>query len=133
MKPSLASQGQATSKTSVEIYEPVREGGEKIGAVYIRADMSDLQEHIRKYLLIGSGIMLGSLFGAGLFSLLLQRSISNPVNELAMAANAIKQNKDYSIRVYPSSNDEVGQLSLTFNDMLDENSSVEGCLANCPR
>ena len=49
--PTLAGPGYATSKNSVEIYESVSDSGEHIGAVYIRADMSDLRAHIRRYLL----------------------------------------------------------------------------------
>ena len=120
--------GHFLTQDGIEIYEPISDAGEKIGVVYLCANMSDLRTHVRRYLAIGLAIMIGSLIGAGLFSLLLQRSISNPVNALASAAEAIKEKRDYSIRVEPSSTDEIGQLSVTFNDMLDEIQSSKGAL-----
>ncbi|QDV22027.1 Signal transduction histidine-protein kinase BarA [Aureliella helgolandensis] len=124
---SLPSGYRITDK-GIEVFHPITDEQEQIGSIYVLANMSDLYAHIRRYLLIGAGIMLLSLAGAGAMSFLLQRSISEPVKDLALAAKSVKEGKDFAIRVSPQSNDELGELGVTFNSMLDEIQSSKAAL-----
>lgn len=126
--PGNPASGHQITDEGIEVFHPITDRGEKIGSLYVFANMSDLDSHIRRYLLIGSGIMLLSLTGAGFMSVLLQRSISRPVKELAVAAKTVKDQRDFSIRVSPQSTDELGELSVTFNNMLDEIQSSKAAL-----
>ena len=55
---------------------------------------------------------------AFLLSFWLQKFISKPVEQLSDIAATVSRTKDYSIRAKRVSNDEVGQLTDAFNDML---------------
>lgn len=112
----------------VEVLQEVSDGNARIGSVYIRTNMSDIYAHIRRYLIIVSAIMVSSLMAAALLTLYLQNTISTPINSLANATRLIRDNKDYSVRVPSTSNDELGQLSVTFNAMLDEIESSKAAL-----
>ncbi len=50
----------------------------------------------------------------------LQRLISKPIMELEQTARRISREKDYSVRVEKSGEDEIGVLFDTFNEMLGE-------------
>ncbi len=55
-----------------------------------------------------------------LISSRLQRSITDPIIRLADMAGVITKEEDYTVRAVSMSNDEVGQLTETFNRMLDQ-------------
>jgi signal transduction histidine kinase/ActR/RegA family two-component response regulator len=48
----------------------------------------------------------------------LQRHVSSPVLELAKVATAVSKDRDYSVRATKQSEDEIGQLTEAFNEML---------------
>ena len=49
-----------------------------------------------------------------------QRLISRPILSLYQISETVAKTQDYSLRVTPSSNDEVGKLSYMFNEMLEK-------------
>jgi len=50
----------------------------------------------------------------------LQTAISEPIARLARTAKAVSDDKDFSVRAAKTANDELGQLTDTFNGMLAE-------------
>ncbi|SMP74125.1 Signal transduction histidine kinase [Neorhodopirellula lusitana] len=106
--------------SGVAVRQSIMDAGERIGSVYLFANMSDLHAHVKRYLSLCAVLMIGSLASAGMFAYLMQRSISTPIKELADATNTVKQKRDFTIRVQPASLDELGQLGGAFNAMLDE-------------
>jgi len=50
----------------------------------------------------------------------LQKSISEPIHNITSIAQTISEEADYSIRIDSNSNDEIGILSLQFNEMLQK-------------
>ena len=100
----------------------------QIGAIYLRANMSDIHQQLAKYLLIVGMVMLVSLAASALASLHLQKSISHPIRQLAQAAKKITIGRDFSIRAEHRSTDELGQLYKTFNEMLDEIQASKSCI-----
>ncbi len=63
-------------------------------------------------------VMAGSFLLAFALSTALQRAISQPILELASAAKAVSDRKDYSLRARKYGQDELGQLTDSFNTML---------------
>src|SRR5205814_2662225 len=49
----------------------------------------------------------------------MQRSIASPLLQLADTARAISTNRDYTLRAVPESDDEIGVVMRSFNEMLD--------------
>jgi PAS domain S-box-containing protein len=114
---------------SVVLTRPVMLNGKRIGTVCVESDLKLLRER----LLSLAGIVLAAIVAALLltmaFTLVLQRSISRPINTLAATARSISERKDYSVRARLSmSHDEIGQLTTAFNQMLESIQEREAAL-----
>lgn len=95
-------------------------GSRQVGTVRVEGSLILFYEWVRAQT---PGI-LGALAIAALIAFALtrrlQRVVSGPVQDLAKTADAVSTNRDYSLRAVKSTNDEVGGLVQSFNDMLDE-------------
>ena len=114
---------------SVLLTRPVMLDGKRIGIVCVESDL----ELLRQRLLLLAGIVAVAIVVAlgltMLFTLIMQRSISRPINTLASTARNISDRKDYSVRAEISmSRDEIGQLTTAFNQMLDSLQEREAAL-----
>jgi signal transduction histidine kinase/CheY-like chemotaxis protein len=101
------------------IVAPVDFGRQRIGTLLITRDLSDVIERLS----IGGGILAGLLVLAVALAALIghrmQRTIADPLLALAATARLVSETKDYSLREDIKSNDEVGFVVRSFNDMLD--------------
>lgn len=102
----------------LDVFEPIILNNEQVGTAFLRSDLSQLNRAIRKYLYIGTGVLLVSFATAFLVSIQLQKVISRPILELAHTTNQVSQTRDYSLRARKTTQDEVGQLIEGFNEML---------------
>jgi len=73
------------------------------------------------------GVSLGLLVGAALLSLFWAVRITRPLDMLSKASKDVGRG-DFNVRVKPTSNDEIGELSASFNQMTDELYSRETAL-----
>ena len=71
-----------------------------------------------------------SLLAAVSITTFLQNAISRPILRLSEAAQVITREEDYSIRVSRESEDELGTLYQSFNQMLDALKSTHDEVAN---
>jgi signal transduction histidine kinase len=95
--------------------------GKPVGYVYIRADLREIDQRLKRYAAIALGVLLLSLIAALLVSSLFGRAVAQPIVDLARVAAAVSQDKNYSARATPSKEaDEVGLLITAFNEMLAE-------------
>jgi len=92
--------------------------GQLIGTAYVEFDAGELQSRLFSFLTTTAVVIVLSLIVACMLALRLQRSISDPLLELAKAAFAISLANDYSVRVEQKSDDEIGFLVERFNDMM---------------
>ncbi len=90
----------------------------RVGTLVVLYDLGEMGERIRLY----GFMVLAVLLVASLFVLLLSRRLSTavtaPILELARTTGLVSSTKDYSIRAVKRSNDEVGDLVSTINEML---------------
>ena len=118
----------------LDLYQPVADGDDVVGTLYLRTSLADLEQRIADYLKIAAVMLVGALGVSVILAVLLQRTISVPVLQLAEAARSITNSDDYSIRVEPCSNDEIGALYKSFNRMLDQveisRNALKGAVAN---
>jgi len=70
------------------------------------------------------GVSLGLLVGAALLSLLWAYRITRPIEMLSKASRNVGKG-DFDVHVTPASNDEIGELAESFNQMTDELHSRE--------
>jgi PAS domain S-box-containing protein len=91
-----------------------------IGTVYLESHMQHARERLIRY----SGIVAVMMCGAALLALLLssrlQRVISVPIVELEKTMATVSAQKNFSLRVKKTQNDEIGALIDSFNTMLYE-------------
>ena len=91
---------------------------EEVGVVVLRADLKEQRTSFYVYAGIMSGVLLVSLLAALLVSRRLQRLITDPLLALTFVAHTVSQLKDYSMRAVKQSEDEIGDLTDEFNEML---------------
>jgi signal transduction histidine kinase len=108
------------SKWRYEGTRPVMQDEARLGALYIRTDISEFFERMRIFAFVMVGLIALSFLVAILFSGIIRRNISAPVLALAGTATHISEHRDYSVRAIKWGNDELGSLTDSFNGMLDE-------------
>jgi signal transduction histidine kinase/HAMP domain-containing protein/ActR/RegA family two-component response regulator len=102
-------------------YQPIRQGGNaRLGTLYLRWDLGALRRAISLYAQVAAGMTALALLLAYLLGRSLQRQISRPVQTLGRAARAVSEKHDYTVRAPKFGNDELGALTDTFNQMLDQ-------------
>jgi PAS domain S-box-containing protein len=104
----------------LEGFEPVFQGDKLQGTLYLKSDLKGVNNRFVLYTLIAVVFIVISFLFAYFISKRLQRSISNPILELAETARIVSDQRDYSVRAANRSNDEVGILTDAFNHMLTE-------------
>jgi len=114
----------------LSLFYAIRLDHERIGTLYIVSDARNQNARLKQYAMIAAGIVLVSLLSAFVLSSKLQRSISEPIVELARVAGNVSQHKDYTVRATPRmhTGDEIGALVTGFNSMLAEIELRDGSL-----
>jgi signal transduction histidine kinase/CheY-like chemotaxis protein len=104
----------------LEIFHAILLARQSIGAIYLQSDLSDVNSKLREFTLIVIVTLTVALSLAFLLSAKLQTVISEPIALLAGTARAVSVQKDFSVRAAKTANDDLGQLTDTFNGMLAE-------------
>ncbi len=94
--------------------------GEIIGIVCLRSDLQLMYTMLRRSTIIIISVLLLAFLAAYIVSSRLQRIISKPILDIADVAKVVSEQKDYSARAVSHTNDEVGILINTFNEMLEQ-------------
>ncbi len=102
------------------IFRPILLERQLIGGIYLESDLADIYSKLRQFMMIVTGTLIVALLLAFLLSAKLQTVISEPIARLAGAAQAVWVDKDFTVRAAKMANDELGQLTETFNGMLAE-------------
>ncbi len=105
----------------LDLASPIFLQGQRVGTVYIRSDLRDMEDRLIRYTEIVAAVLLMSLLAALLISDMSQRKISKPIVELAELADEVSRNKNYSVRAAASGDaDELSRLMNSFNEMLSQ-------------
>jgi len=105
--------------SEVSGFQPVMQQDRLLGTLYLKFDTGSLQrEFVWGSVRIALAVMAVVLLLSYPLSLTLQQQISRPILALAKTAHAITLRHDYSVRAARSGNDEVGELTDAFNQML---------------
>jgi PAS domain S-box-containing protein len=101
----------------------------QIGVLWLRSDYKkELRELVQLYAGILSGVVTLSILLTTMLTSRLQRVISEPILSLAETAKKVAGAKDYSVRARKLQEDEIGQLTDAFNQMLEEIHSSDTAL-----
>ncbi len=112
-------EGVQVRDQSLIVFKRIIENGEFMGTVYLKADY-ELYDRLKNYSGIAGLVVVGAMLVALLMSFWLQRIVTRPIVAIGTVAREVVASKDYSRRVGKSSNDEVGALVDSFNEMLSE-------------
>ena len=92
----------------------------KIGTVVLESDLIELNDQRDHFLWVVLVVMLGASLLALVLSSRLQHPILEPIAHLASVARLVSAGKNYGARAVKQSDDDLGQLTDTFNEMLAE-------------
>jgi len=101
-------------------FQPVTQGKKYLGMLYIKSDMGAMYERLRLYSGISVLVIAVSFLLAYVLSRNIQKKISSPILSLVKTARSISDLQDYSVRAEKMSNDELGLLTDSFNQMLGQ-------------
>ena len=101
------------------LFEPIILEGKQIGTVLIVATLREIDVLWQRFFSSASLIIFFASLVAVFLSSRLQRIVSEPLAHLTKTAQLIASKKDYSVRAARESDDEVGVLVSSFNEMLD--------------
>jgi signal transduction histidine kinase/ActR/RegA family two-component response regulator len=110
--------GQHITWQTLEAVQPIAVAGEPIGTIAIQASRQGQHARMQRFAAMAAAIILTSWIVAFLITSRLQQLVSGPVVRLADAAARVSRDRNYGIRVARTSDDEVGALVTSFNDML---------------
>ncbi len=116
----IPADGHDIDDSYLTIFKPIVLDKETIGTVCLRSDLSPMYEALTHNAENVIGVLLLASLAAYFISSRLQRIISGPILTLADVARQVSEKKDYSARASKQSNDEVGLLIDSFNDMLEQ-------------
>ena len=90
----------------------------RLGTIFFEADFGEMRRRMFSYGELLAVVLAGSGLAAFLLSARLQRYIAGPIVKLARTTRRVSSERDYSLRVPGGANDELGQLTAGFNEML---------------
>ena len=100
-------------------FQPVVQNNKHLGTLYLKLDMGVImQQWFRNSIGIAVVVIAIAILVAYLISKTLQKQISQPILSLAETARAISDHRDFSVRAEKHGQDEIGQLTDGFNQML---------------
>lgn len=121
--PPLRKEWAGYEEGSLVVYEPITfdagDQKEYLGFIFIRADLTQLWETVFWHIRFLAGVFLASFGVAFLISKRFQSLIADPIKSLAQKTADIYLSGDYSLRQPKTSKDEIGDLTESFNEMLD--------------
>ena len=102
------------------VFKSVLLHGQKIGAVCLKSDLEELDARLRRFAEIVLAILNLSVLLALVLSSRLQGIVLRPIVHLAEVARTVSLEKNYALRAVKQADDDLGQLTDTFNHMLAE-------------
>jgi methyl-accepting chemotaxis protein len=102
------------------IFCPILLNENRIGTIYLQADLQGMYERLYLFGGISGLVLLGSFLLAIVLSTRLQRPISDPILALAKTARLVAEGGDYTVRAPRQGQNELGTLTDSFNHMLTQ-------------
>ncbi len=103
---------------------------ERVGTIVLRYDMQSVHHQLILDLGMSALCATAALLVALVIAIGLQRTLTRPVVELERIVRDVSQSRNYKARAHKYSNDELGSLTDSFNDMLSQVQARDTALAN---
>ncbi len=102
----------------LDAVRPIFFDAELIGYLHLRSSLHDLVLTLYRIALVAGAVVLMAVILGYFLSFRLQSAVSQPIVALSRLMRKVSEQQDYSVRVEPTSGDEIGELMNGFNDML---------------
>ncbi len=76
--------------------------GKPTGTVYIRSDVEELNQRLKRYAGIAAMVLSACLMAALLISSIFRKAVADPIVRLAEVARVVSRDKNYSVRATPT-------------------------------
>lgn len=118
--PKPRKEGSAFEADHLVLFREIRFRGEKLGTLYLKSDLRELNQRLQLYASMIMVFVLASLLITFILSTLLQQIITTPIFHLAETAKLVSLEKNYTVRATKRADDELGELVDGFNGMLTQ-------------
>ncbi|HEY2464079.1 MAG TPA: ATP-binding protein [Steroidobacteraceae bacterium] len=126
--PARTGAGFSFGRSALIGFEPVAEGPQQLGVLYVQSDLNAMYSRMKLYGLILVLVAALSLSLAFLISRRLQYRLLQPILALADTTRAVSERHDYTVRAAPTGAYEFDLFTDTFNRMLTQIQESEGKL-----
>jgi diguanylate cyclase len=107
------------TKKHLLIVSPMISGGKIVGYFYVKHELEALFAIETQHYLFVAGMFILSLLLAMMLAGLFQKSLAYPIRRMVRHINLIYKSNNFEKRLIPIRNDELGKLTIEFNQMLD--------------
>ena len=120
-QPSLPlSEGYTFGWQQLKWVKHIYQDGDFIGIVHIESDVEILYDQVQRSIIATLLIISACASLALLLGFKYLRTVSDPINHLVDTANQVSRDRDYSLRATKYADDDLGELTEEFNDMLQQ-------------
>jgi PAS domain-containing protein len=112
-------EGAKFDKEAVVYTKSLTLSAENIGTLAIFSDYSVLHARMMRFRLVSGIVLIFSILATALVANRLVGLITEPILQLAALAQQVSSKEDYTLRAFGASEDEVGRLVRSFNQMLE--------------
>lgn len=126
--------GSATHGSWLYVAYPVRSAGHTAGVIRVGVPLVDVNQRLNRDLIVFLELIFATSVVTVLISLWLARRLTRPLSDMTDSARQIAKSGDISIFVPVQRDDEIGDLALSFNQMIgrlrEEERSRQEFIAN---
>ena len=118
--PDIQSNSYFIDNGVLNVYQDIVQGDEVIGTILLQSNLDELSALLKQNIVTASLILFALSIFTYWISNKLQKIISQPIQMLTHAAESISTSHHYDLCVNNDTNDEIGTLINSFNDMLKQ-------------
>lgn len=104
---------------SLAVFRPIMLNHKRIGTIYLEASPKRLRVRLTHLAAICMLVLCGSMLAAIIVFRRMLKPVAEPLLALTNTSRVITERGDFTIRATRSGNDEIGELTVAFNQMLD--------------
>lgn len=112
-------EGMRVQNNSLILHQRIVAENEIVGTVFVRMQYNLMAKLLGNLAIAVGSIVLAVIVSLGI-SLFLHKSVIGPLLALSAVARKLAESRDFSLRAPKTSEDEIGDLVVAFNEMLDE-------------